>query len=357
MRRILLTLLFLLTAATTDIAAGNAADESDESSAPIDVMGKVLDHDYIDALGMKFYLPRILLAGGDLYLYKSTESALESGEFIMQDSGLVRADATPVSLDLSITSHLVWFWFSLVLALLLTLMAASRYKRGIGASEAPRGTMQNLFEVFFVFIRDDIAKEYIPGEKYKKYVTYLFSVFCAIAFMNLFGLLPWGVSPTADLTVTATLAVITFVITQYSGSKDHWRHVFMFPGVHPLVRFILTPVEILGLFTKPFALAIRLFANMLSGKIMIICILGLIFIFTDSFGATFGLGSSVIWVSLTAVIYILKAFIALLQAYIFTLLSAVFIGMAAEEHHHEHQTEHDSAVSAVNTAGIQLNSP
>ena len=163
--------------------------------------------------------------------------------------------------------------------------------------------------------------------------------------MNLFGLLPWGVATTADLTVTATLAAITFFITQWNGSKDHWQHVFMFPGVHPAMRIILTPVEILGLFTKPFALAIRLFANMLSGKIMIVCILGLIFIFTDIFGPAVGLSSSVFWVGLTALLYILKAFIALLQAYIFTLLSAVFIGMAVEEHHHEHESESSVATA------------
>jgi F-type H+-transporting ATPase subunit a len=158
--------------------------------------------------------------------------------------------------------------------------------------------------------------------------------------MNLFGLLPWGVTATADITVTGILAAFTFFLTQWNGSKDHWEHVFMFPGVPPLMRVILTPIEILGLFTKPLALAVRLFANMLSGKIMIICILGLIFIFTEFFGAIFGAGSSILVVPLTVALYVLKAFVGVLQAYIFTLLSAVFIGMAAEEHdHHEEGAE------------------
>lgn len=320
--------------------AAIAQDQSTqaEEEPVIDVMGKIVDHDYLTLVGVKIYLPRILIVDGELYVYGSTNSALESGEFQEVDGSLVRADGTPVSLDMSITSHLMYVWFGIILSLIFTIWAARRYKRGIGKTTEPRGVTHNIFEVLFIFIRDDIAKEYIPADKYHKYINYLFSVFLAITFMNLFGLLPWGVSATADLTVTATLAAITFFITQFSGSKDHWRHVFMFPGVHPLIRVILTPVEILGLFTKPFALAIRLFANMLSGKILIVCILGLIFIFTNIFGPIVGVGSSVVWVSLTAALYILKAFIALLQAYIFTLLSAVFIGMAAEEHDHEHDT-------------------
>lgn len=324
---------------------------AEESSSPIDVMGKVVDHDYLEVVGVKIYLPRIFYVDGSFHVYKSTYAALDSGEFVENEEGaIVRADGTPVSIDFSITSHLMYVWFSILLGLVITLWAAAKYKRGVGRETEPQGIGQNLFEVFFVFIRDDIAKEYIPGEKYKRYVTYLFSVFVAISLMNLFGLLPWGVSATADLTVTATLAVITFVITQASGTKHHWEHVFMFPGVPPLVRLILTPVEIIGLFTKPFALAIRLFANMLSGKIMIVCILGLIFIFTDMFGAAFGVTSSIAWVGLTALLYILKAFIALLQAYIFTLLSAVFIGMAAEEHHHE--DEHDVSVAVAADAQV-----
>ena len=336
LRGTLISILLLMIFHPAAIAQSQQSQAEEEPV--IDVMGKIVDHDYLTLVGVKIYLPRILFVDGELYVYGSTKSALESGEFVESDGALVRADGAPVSLDMSITSHLMYVWFGIILTLIFTIWAARRYKRGIGKETEPKGVTQNIFEVFFIFIRDDIAKEYIPKDKYHKYINYLFSVFMAITFMNLFGLLPWGVSATADLTVTATLAAITFFITQFSGSKDHWRHVFLFPGVHPLIRFILTPVEILGLFTKPFALAIRLFANMLSGKILIVCILGLIFIFTDIFGPYVGVGSSVVWVSLTAALYILKAFIALLQAYIFTLLSAVFIGMAAEEHDHEHDT-------------------
>ncbi len=324
-----------------------AAQDSNGSESPIDVMSKVLDHDYLEVANQKIYLPRIFFVDGGFYFYPNTERALASGDFIEENGSIVRSDGSPVTIDFSITSHLMYVWFGILLTFILTWFTARRYRKGIGSETEPRGIWQNIFEAFFVFIRDDIAKEYIPGEKYKKYVNYLFSIFMVISFMNLFGLLPWGVSATADLTVTATLAAMTFFITQFSGTRHHWEHVFMFPGVPPLVRVILTPVEILGLFTKPFALAIRLFANMLSGKIMIVAILGLIFIFTDMFGAFIGVSSGIIWVGLTAVLYILKAFIAFLQAYIFTLLSAVFIGMAAEEYHHNEQ---DSSVARA--AGV-----
>lgn len=347
LRHFLILSFILLVLNPSALANQSVPEEADEPV--IDVMGKVVDHDYLEVLGAKIYLPRIFIVEGSLHVYTNTQSALGSGEFQRVEGAIVRADGAPVSLDMSITSHLMYVWFGIILTLICTIWAARRYRRGVGRTTEPTGIAHNIFEVFFVFIRDDIAKEYISPDKYKRFVPYLFSVFMAISFMNLFGLFPWGVSATADLTVTATLAGITFFVTQFNGSKDHWRHVFMFPGVHPLIRIILTPVEILGLFTKPFALAIRLFANMLSGKILIVCILGLIFIFTDIFGPMVGVGSSVVWVSLTAALYILKAFIALLQAYIFTLLSAVFIGMAAEEHHHEDHETNVATTTEVTT--------
>lgn len=337
----LLVTLIILFPVSTELLA---ADQDESSESPIDVMGKIQDHDYLEVAGLHINLPRIFLVDGQFFVYASTESALASGEFIESDDhSIVKSDGTPLTIDFSITSHLMFVWFGILLSLFVTFFAAAKYKRGIGTKTEPRGIFQNIFEIFFIFIRDDVAKEYIPAGKHHKYVNYLFSVFLVIAFMNLFGLLPWGVSATADITVTGTLALFTFFITQFSGTRDHWKHVFVFPGVPSWVRIILTPVEILGLFVKPFALAIRLFANMLSGKIMIVAILGLIFVFTDLFGAGVGLGSGILWVGLTAVLYVLKAFIALLQAYIFTLLSAVFIGMAATEHDHEH--EHESTVA------------
>lgn len=332
LRRIAVTALFFLMI----IPGLTAADVPEESENPIDVMGKVQDHYYLDIAGYHMPLPRILFVEGSYLprVYPSTEAAVISGDFVEQpDHSLVSTSENSVVLDMSITSHLIYFWIAIILTLWLTIAMARKYKRGEGRETEPKGWFQNLFEITFVFVRDEIARPNIPEDKYKKFIPYLFAVFVSITFMNLFGLLPWGVTATADITVTGILALFTFVLTQWNGSKDHWEHVFWFPGVPGAMRIILTPIEILGLFTKPLALAVRLFANMLSGKIMIICILGLIFIFAEFFGSALGLGSSILVVPLTVALYVLKAFVGVLQAYIFTLLSAVFIGMATTEHH------------------------
>jgi F-type H+-transporting ATPase subunit a len=344
LRRLLITTFLLFVFAP---GIGTAQDtEAESDGAPIDVVGKVQDHNYLDIAGLHIPLPRIILTDGQWYFYGSTEGAVESGNFVeeLTEDGesyvLAPADGSPITIDMSITSHLMFFWFAIIFTLWLTIAMAGRYKRGVGRETEPQGWFQNLFEITFVFVRDEIAKNNIPDEKYRKFVPYLFAVFIGITFMNLFGLLPWGATATADITVTGILALVTFIITQWNGSKDHWEHVFMFPGVPPLMRIILTPIEILGLFTKPLALAVRLFANMLSGKIMIICILGLVFIFAELFGGAAGIGVSFFAVPLTVALYVLKAFVGILQAYIFALLSAVFIGMAAEEHeHHEEGIE------------------
>jgi len=336
-RRLFVT--FLLVLFFTPVTQASEKSAQDSDGAPIDVVGKVVDHHELAVLGMHIPLPRIMLVEGEWYFYGSTDAAVESGEFVMDHGALVPASGAAITLDMSITSHLMYVWFGLILTVWITIAMARKYKKGVGRKTEPVGWFQNMFEIVFLFVRDDIAKDNIPEEKYSKFVPYLFTVFVGIAFMNLFGLLPWGATATADVTVTAVLAAFTFFITQWNGSKDHWEHVFWFPGVPGWMRIILTPIEIIGLFTKPFALAVRLFANMLSGKIMIICILGLIFIFADIFGNAAGIGVSLFAVPLTVGLYVLKAFVGVLQAYIFTLLSAVFIGMAAEEHAHEEGAE------------------
>jgi len=336
-RRLFVT--FLLVLFFTPFTQASEKSAQDSEGAPIDVVGKVADHHELAVLGYHIPLPRIMLVDGEWYFYGSTEGAVESGEFVEEDGALVPASGAHITLDMSVTSHLMYVWFGLILTLWITIVMARKYKRGTGRKTEPKGWFQNMFEIVFVFIRDDVAKTNIPDGKYRKFVPYLFTVFIGITFMNLFGLLPWGATATADITVTAVLAAFTFIITQWNGSKDHWEHVFWFPGVPGWMRIILTPIEIIGLFTKPFALAVRLFANMLSGKIMIICILGLIFIFAEIFGNIAGIGMSLFAVPLTVGLYVLKAFVGILQAYIFTLLSAVFIGMAAEEHSHEEGVE------------------
>lgn len=242
-----------------------------------------------------------------------------------------------IVLDLSITRQTLFMFFSALLLLVLGLWMARRYRGDAG--RAPRGKLQNLLETVIVFIRDDVAKPTM-GRKYRRYLPYLLTAFFFILFGNLLGLVPWGVTATSSIMVTGTLAAFTFVITQFSGTKDYWQHILWPPNVPVPIKFILIPVEIIGLFTKPLALAFRLFGNMVSGHLVIVSIIGLIFIFAARIGA--GVGATMIPVSiaLTVFMYGLKLIVSFVQAYIFTMLSAVFIGMAVEEHEHHPEHEH-----------------
>ena len=346
-RRFFLTL--LLVAIFTPNLLASESESEHESESPIDIMGVVQDHNDFQVpgfiMGGHIPLPRIFYWETQDHekkfsFFTSTHAAVESGLFVEHDHIIEPADHGHILIDFSITSHLVYFWLGMGLAILLTVSMAGRYKKGVGKDVEPKGALQNIFEIFFLFVRDEIARDNIDRAKSDKFVPYLFTVFMGIAFMNLFGLFPWAATATADITVTAILAIFTFFIVQFSGTKDYWGHIFWFPGVPLPVKILMIPVELMGMFTKPFALAIRLFANMMSGKIMIIAIIGLIFIFNSMYGVGAAYGVSVFSVVMTSVLYILKAFVALLQAYIFTLLSSVFIGMAAEEHAHDEEHVH-----------------
>ena len=353
---LILLVLFVMPAFATAAAPGEASNR-------VDIMDKLANHYYLDFKPVgKVELPRLLYTNGGFSFYSSTTAALNSGdgwveEYYYQNPGtetfkadgkiapatyhLVRQDGTHPSIDFSLSSHLVWFMISGFLVLFIFSRMRNKYRTDSKDGLVPKGPLQNIFEALVIFVRDDIALANIGPEKYLKYTPYLLTAFFMILFMNLFGLVPWGVTSTADVVVTAVLALFTFVITQLAGSRDYWRHVFAMPGIPKFMLVILTPVEILGLFTKPFALTVRLFANMSSGKMLVYSILGMIFIFGELFGAAVGIGSSVIWVGFTVFIYAIKVFASFLQAYIFTMFSALYIGMAAADHEHEHEHDHD----------------
>ncbi len=348
LRFLLLTLMLV-----TGVAVVSNADSGNENR--IDLIGKVVDHHYLDFKPLATVeLPRLIYDNGRFHAYRSTTSLLNTSELFI-DAGyidsepviqngkikpatyqVVRTDGTPPQFDFSITSHLIFFWLAALLTFLIFIPLSSKYRKGIGRRSEPRGAFQNIFETLVIFIRDDIALQNIGSQKYMTFTPYLLTVFFFILFMNFFGLMPWGVSSTADITITAVLALFTFVTTQIFATKDHWKHVFWFPGVPVPIKFILMPVELIGLFTKPFALCIRLFANMASGKILIMAILGTIFIFSDLFGPGVAYGTSWVWVFLTLFVYLIKALVSFIQAYVFTILSALFIGLAVTEHNEEH---------------------
>lgn len=246
------------------------------------------------------------------------------GDFILHkisDHVLVKLP-TVFGIDLSITTHVLMMWVALGLLMLILPPLFGR------KSHVPRG-MANMFEAIVVFLREDIIKTYLPGEG-KRFEPYLYTAFFFILFNNLLGLFPGGESPTGNISVTATLAGLTFIIGIWAGMKEHgllgyWRGLI--PGGLPFWLVpLLAIVEVMGLLTKHFALAIRLFANMTAGHVVIFAFISIIFIFKSYIVAPLPVLGAV-------AIGLLEILVALIQAYIFTLLSAVFIGAAIHQEH------------------------
>lgn len=215
----------------------------------------------------------------------------------------------------------------------LFISIAKSYKNNPG--RAPKG-VQNLIEPIIVFLRDEVAKPFI-GAKWEKYFPFLLALFFFILGLNLFGQVPFlgGSNVTGNLSVTMVLALIAFVIVTISGNKHYWQHILWMPGVPAWVKTILTPVEILGVFIKPLTLMLRLFANITAGHITLVVFVGLIFIFGksgESVGASLGtsIGSGLLSMFMMAI----ELLVAFIQAYVFTLLTASYLGAATEEHHH-----------------------
>ena len=227
-------------------------------------------------------------------------------------------------LDLSITKSVVTM---LATALLMFLLF-----RGLARSYARNGSIASgvgrFFEPIILYIRDDIAIPNIGEKHYKKYMSFLLTIFFFIWFLNVLGLSPLGINVTGNIAVTFGMALLTFLITNLTANKNYWLHIFWMPGVPFLMKIVLAPIELLGVIIKPFSLLIRLYANIQAGHIVLMSLIGLMFIFNN------WLGSSLSFV-LAFAISILELLVALLQAYIFTMLSALYFGFAVEEHHDE----------------------
>lgn len=226
-------------------------------------------------------------------------------------------------LDFSFTKNVfMMFLVAIIMFLLFSSLAKSYAKNGGIAAGVGR-----FFEPIILYIRDDIAIPNI-GKNYKKYMSYLLTIFFFIWFLNLFGLTPLGVNVTGNIAVTACLAILTYLITTFTAKKDYWGHIFWMPGVPVPMKIILAPIELLGTIIKPFSLMIRLYANIVAGHVVLMSIIGLMFIFKN------WLGSSLSFV-LAFALSLLEILVAALQAYIFTMLSALYFGAANEEHHHD----------------------
>jgi F-type H+-transporting ATPase subunit a len=235
--------------------------------------------------------------------------------------------------DLSLTRNVVQMLLALAILVWLMISVAKTYAKGQGVTSAPKGK-QNLVQVLVGFVRDEVAKPNL-GYKTNKYLPYLLTVFFFILINNIFGLIPGTANVTGNIAFTAILGLISFVVILASSNSHYWGHIFNPPGVPLGVKFILVPVEFLSVFIKPFALIIRLFANMVAGHIIIICLISMIFIFSEKIATGAGWGVSPVSIAFTVFIYLIEVLVAFLQAFIFTMLTAVFIGQAFEGEHHD----------------------
>ena len=246
--------------------------------------------------------------------------------------------------DISLTRNVVQMILALVFFTWIMLSIAKKYQSGQGVTSAPKGA-QGLLEPVIIFVRDEVAKPNL-GKSYVKYLPFLLTIFFFILINNIFGLIPGSANVTGNIAFTVVLGIISFNVIMFSTNGHYWKHIFNPPGVPLGVKFILVPVEFISVFIKPFALIIRLFANMVAGHIIIICLISLIFIF-GNMSSIAGWGTAPFSLAFTVFIYMIEVLVAFLQAFIFTMLTAVFIGQAMEgTHDHDHH-EHENGLPDV----------
>jgi F-type H+-transporting ATPase subunit a len=292
-----------------------------------------------------FALPVILIDGG-LHVFMS--SKFHHGEEIVESKGnfyklyhgkIYKTDALGTiiydehghatnakPIDLSITKNVVGILLAMALMMWMFIGLAKSYKRG----PVPTG-IGRVLEPLVLYVRDEIAVPNIGKHKANEFLPYLLTVFFFIWILNLLGMTPLGFNVTGNIAVTVALTLFTFFIVQFSANLDYWKHIFWMPGVPIPMKIILAPIELLGIFTKPFSLLIRLFANITAGHTVIMALIALIITLKVAFGAIFSTSLSV---ALSSFIFLIEFLVAFLQAFIFTMLSSLFIGMAVAEHDH-----------------------
>lgn len=332
----------------------HSTGEKDGVNSPSEVSAYIQHHladshdftFYSDEVAGKHYgfsLPIILIDNG-LKIFSSSE--FHHGEHVVEKDGahyklyhgkIYKTDAAGTitydekhhpnnekPLDFSITKNV----FSILLISIIMLLIFSSFAKGYKKGPIPTG-LARVLEPLVLFVRDEIARPNIGEKKYKRYMAFLLTVFFFIWIANLLGLTPLGINVTGNIAVTICLALFTFFIIQFTASKDYWKHIFWMPGVPVTMKIVLAPIEVLGMFTKPFSLLIRLFANITAGHTVVMGLLAVIYV--GSLGVA---GNTAVSLVLTIFINVIELLVAFLQAYIFTMLSSLFIGMAVEEHDH-----------------------
>ncbi|MTG96595.1 MULTISPECIES: F0F1 ATP synthase subunit A [Myroides] len=232
-------------------------------------------------------------------------------------------------LDFSITKNVASLMFTTILIIIMFTGLAKTYKNG--PNNLPKGFSRAL-EPMVLYVRDEMAIPNIGKDKYKKFMPYLLSVFFLIFLLNVLGLTPLGFNVTGSISVTACLALFTFFFVHFSANKDYWKHMLWMPGVPVPMKIMLAPIEILGALIKPFSLMVRLFANITAGHSVVFGLIAIIFVMQQEL--TTG-GATAVGFLLSTFLVFLEILVAFLQAFIFTMLSSLFIGMAVAEHDHE----------------------
>ncbi len=349
--------LFLTTFGTVTFAqAQPVQSDASHKEEKLDPAKIIMDH-IKDAHEFHFFtagsfhatipLPVIIYsAGKGVSVFSSSHFGHEgeeayNGYKLTEAKEIVAEDGSKVY-DFSITKNVVQMIIALALLFLLMNGIAKKYKKGIGVTTAPTG-WQNAVEPVITFVRDEVAKPNL-GKKWVKYMPYLLTVFFFILINNLFGLLPGSANVTGNTAFTAVLGIVSLVVILFSTNGHFWAHIFWPPGVPIFVKVILIPIELLGvLVIKPAALIIRLFANMVAGHIIILSFISLIFIF-GAMAKGAGWGFSPISILFTVFIYFIELLVAFIQAFIFTNLTAVFIGQAFEGGHDDVNGHADAVI-------------
>lgn len=340
-----------------DVHVINLEDQHEMAEADFQAGEMIIEHItdsyewHIITIGDKHisvYLPVILYDEGSWHVFMSSKfhhgHDSYNGYFIshhdMNAGKIVKLDPQGheirPTLDISITKNVLAIFMSMIFMIFVFVSVAKAYTKRKG--HAPKG-LQSFLEPIIIFIRDDIAKASIGEKKYEKYLPFLLTIFFFILINNLLGIIPFfpgGANVTGNIGVTAVLALFTFIITTVSANKNYWAHIFNAPGVPWWLKFpvpLMPVVELMGVFTKPFVLMVRLFANITAGHIIILGFISLIFIF-GQMSTGLGFGVSVISVGFSIFMDFLELLVAFIQAYVFTLLSALYFGMATEEAHH-----------------------
>lgn len=328
--RYLLILTFFVAFAVPSKASDASEGEGEFNVSEV-IMHHVMDDHiwhFFDGHFGTLYLPIIVYSperGLDIFsssnFYDEHHNVVEYNGYRLEHSHIYLGENQV--LDLSVTKNVAMLFLTAFLVLVVMRSVANGYKRNQG--QAPKG-IQSFMEPVILFVKDEVIKPN-AGPKADKYVPYLLTLFFFILFGNILGLLPGAANMTGNIAVTMVLAVFTFLITNFSGNKNYWSHIFWTPGVPLPLRLIILPVEIIGIFTKPFALMVRLFAAITAGHIVVLSLLCMGFIF-HSYAV--GVGASIF----VTLINLIELLVAGIQAYVFTLFSSLYIGMATEEHEH-----------------------